>query len=261
MNSPLRRRRLLVVAGHDPSGAGVTADRAAVSGLDIDVEFVTTAHTLQDAGGVRAIGAVDPDQWSQAARAHAESRIDAVKFGLLPGAQHVSAATQLVNELRARFGADLPVVVDPVLAASSGTRFVDEECVEMLRGELFGAHVIAAPNIDEAAELAHLPRRRLVDSCAARAEAAGILLGLGLAAVVIKGGHGNEDPVRDLLVEAGRRGIEIEHARLEGASIRGSGCRFATHLAARLAMGETLESAARHAVGHVAAALAASGAR
>lgn len=261
MKHATERPRLLIVAGHDPSGAGVTADRATITALAVDAVVVITAHTAQDDGGVRSIGAVDPARWLDEARAHAESRIDAVKFGLLPGARHVSAATTLVNELRARFGAELPVVVDPVLAASSGTRFVDAECVETLRGELFGAHVIATPNLDEAAELARLPRQRLIDECAARAEAAGILLGLGLAAVVIKGGHGREDPVLDLLVEAGRRGIEIEHARLEKASIRGSGCRFASHLAARLALAEPLESAVCHAVAHVAAALAASSPR
>lgn len=251
-----QRARLLVVAGHDPSGAGVDADRAACAGLDVDVEVVVTAWTDQSSSGVRSIGAVDATKWHEEALAHAREHIDAVKFGLLPGVEHVEHATRLVRELRERHGANVHAVVDPVLASSSGSRFLDANAVDSLRGDLFGAGVIATPNLDEAAELARLPRQRLIDSRAARAQAADILLGLGLSAVIVKGGHGLEDPVIDLLVVAGRRGIEIAHPRRVGAKVRGSGCRFASHLAARLALGETLESAARQAADHVAARLA-----
>lgn len=251
------RARLLVVAGHDPSGAGVDADRAACVGLDVDVAVVVTARTDQIATGVRSIGAVDPANWLDEALLLARDRIDAVKFGLLPGRDHVEHATRLVGEIRARHGEHVPVVVDPVLAASSGSRFLDALAVDALRGDLFGAGVIATPNLDEAAELAQMPRQRLIDSRAAREQAAEILLGLGLAAVIVKGGHGHEDPVLDLLVVAGQRGIELEHPRRVSAKVRGSGCRFASHLAARLALGDALESAARHAVAHIVATLAA----
>lgn len=251
-----RRPRVLVVAGHDPSGAGVDADRAACSELDVDVAFVVTARTDQSASGVRSIGAVDPSRWLDEALAHAASPIDAIKFGLLPDARHVECATRLVAEVRARYGERVSVVVDPVLAASSGSRFLDSAAVEALRGELFGAGVIATPNLDEAAELARLPRQRLVDSLAARSEAAHILLGLGLAAVVVKGGHGHEDPVIDLVAVEGFPVREIPHPRRVGAKVRGSGCRFASHLAARLALSDPLELAVRRAIAHVEALLA-----
>jgi hydroxymethylpyrimidine/phosphomethylpyrimidine kinase len=247
---------VLVVAGHDPSGAGVDADRAACAELDVAVSTVVTAWTDQGPGGVRALGAVDPARWHDEALALARERVDAVKFGLLPGAAHVEHAAALVAEVRARHGEHVPVVVDPVLASSSGSRFLAADAVDALRGTLFGAGVIATPNLDEAAELARLPRQRLIDSRTARAQAADILLGLGLAAVIVKGGHGREDPALDLLVVAGRRGIELAHARRAGAKVRGSGCRFASHLAARLALGESLENAARLAAEHVVARLA-----
>ncbi|MDZ4774313.1 MAG: bifunctional hydroxymethylpyrimidine kinase/phosphomethylpyrimidine kinase [Planctomycetota bacterium] len=250
-----RRARVLVVAGHDPSGAGVDADRAACSDLDVTVEIVVTARTDQSASSVRSIGAVDPERWFDEALAHANEPIDAIKFGLLPGARHVECATRLVTAVRARFGERLHVVVDPVLAASSGSRFLDATAVEALRGELFGAGVIATPNLDEAAELSSLPRQRLIDALSARAEAAEILLGLGLAAAIVKGGHGREDPVVDLLAVAGEPVLLIAHPRRSGAKVRGSGCRFASHLAARLALGDPLEVAARHAAAHVEALL------
>jgi hydroxymethylpyrimidine/phosphomethylpyrimidine kinase len=251
------RARLLVVAGHDPSGAGIDADRAACAELDVDVVVVVTARPDQSASGVRSVGAIDPELWLDEALSLARGRVDAIKFGLLPGATHVECATRLVDEARGRHGAHLPIVVDPVLSASSGFRFQDDLAVEALRGELFGTGVIATPNLDEAAELARLPRQILSTTRIARAQAAEILLGLGLAAVVVKGGHGLEDPVIDLLATAGRRPIELEHPRLCGAKIRGSGCRFASHLAARLALSSPLEAAAREAATHVARALAA----
>src|SRR5439155_7312944 len=151
--------RVLVIAGHDPSGAGLDADRAALADLQVDARFVTTAHTDQDEHRVRSIGAREPRAWLDEALAAAEDGIDALKFGLLPGAEHVIAAAELVRALRAR--EPLDVVVDPVLGASSGARFLDAAAVEALRGELLVEGVIVTPNLAEAAELARMPLAQL----------------------------------------------------------------------------------------------------
>src|SRR5262249_35830318 len=89
----------------------------------------------------------------------------------------------------------------------------------------------------------------------ARADAARILLGLGASAVVLKGGHGEEDPARDLVADADGSETWLEHARTVGGKIRGSGCRFATRLAARLAQGRSLVESARDAASRVTAAI------
>jgi hydroxymethylpyrimidine/phosphomethylpyrimidine kinase len=91
----------------------------------------------------------------------------------------------------------------------------------------------------------------------ARLDAAEMLIGLGARAVIVKGGHGTEDPVRDLVLERDRPPALVEHARIAGGKIRGSGCRYATRVAARLAQSWTLEDAARDAAAHVSAAIAA----
>jgi hydroxymethylpyrimidine/phosphomethylpyrimidine kinase len=252
----LTHARILVVGGHDPSGAGLDADRAALTGLDVEAHFVATALTDQDARAVHAIGARSPDEWLQEALAHAQVGVHAIKFGLLPGAAHIVAARRLVHAAHAHDPSCF-VVIDPVISSSSGFRFLDEAAVEALRGELCGLGAILTPNLAEAAELAHLSRTKLEHYPAQRIEAARLLLGLGLAAVIIKGGHGQEDPVRDYLALDTGAFAWLEHPRVHSGKIRGSGCRFATHLAAHLALGHPLLEAAQAAALHVAHAIAA----
>jgi hydroxymethylpyrimidine/phosphomethylpyrimidine kinase len=254
------RARLLIVAGHDPSGAGIDADLASLTELAIEPVTVVTARTDQDERGVRSIGARDPDEWLAEARTAVREGIGALKLGLLPGAEHVHAAAELVRELRARDGRT-PIVLDPVIAASSGSRFLDERAVEAVRGELLVLGPIVTPNVPEAAELAALSPEDLQDSLLARLEAARLLLGLGAAAVVLKGGHGSEDPVRDLVIEAGGPFRWLDHSRIAGGKLRGSGCRFATRLAARLALGGGLFESAEEAGSHVAERIRAAGRR
>jgi len=247
------RRRLLVISGRDPSGAGIDADMAAATGIDLEVIGVVTAETDQDSREVRSVAARDPRAWRTDAIEGSRSPVAALKFGLLPGAAHVREARSVVATIRRGARAEVPVVVDPVIRASSGGIFLDEEAVEALRSELVAEGVILTPNLPETAELACLPLRKLEQSFAARLEAARILLALGAAGVVIKGGHGNEDPVRDLVAEPDGAHRWIERARRQGPGIRGSGCRFATRLAAGLALGMTMEEAAEDAGAHVAA--------
>jgi hydroxymethylpyrimidine/phosphomethylpyrimidine kinase len=247
---------LLIVAGHDPSGAGIDADLAAASDLDLEAIPIVTARTDQDGSALRSIGARDPRSWGAEALEAAREGVAAVKFGLLPGAAHIREARDLVREIRRLARAQIPAVVDPVIRASSGGLFLDADAVEALRGELAAEGVVLTPNLAEAAELACLSLQELETSFATRLEAARILLALGAAGIVIKGGHGREDPVRDLVVRADGTHRGLEHPRVFDRGIRGSGCRFATRLAAGLALGRSLEEAALEAGGFVASEIA-----
>jgi hydroxymethylpyrimidine/phosphomethylpyrimidine kinase len=242
--------RLLIVAGHDPSGAGIDADLAALAELDVEARFAVTAWTEQDEGGLRRLGARGAGSWLSEARR--ELPVAALKFGLLPGGEHVRAAADLVHEARSRAsGAGLWAVVDPVLASSSGSRFLDAEGAREYLNSMLPAGVVLTPNLDELAELAGAERGRLGRDLAARAEAAQTLLDLGAAAIVVKGGHGQEDPACDLVLTREGGAEWIEHERVRGGKVRGSGCRFATGLAARLALGAALPEAVREASDHV----------
>ena len=235
---------MLVVAGSDSSaGAGVDADRDALENAGVAGRYVVTAWTLQDAGGVRELGAVAPREWSAQAIEIAAQGVRALRFGLLPG----PAAVEAVREVCESLPADLPVVLDPLLASSSGTRFHALADLPQFLAELLPLGLIWTPNLPELGELTGIALAELLDDPSARERAGAELIVGGARAVVIKGGHGREDPICDLLLEPGRPAQRLERPRLPGAVIRGSGCRFASSLAAHLVLGANLPDAAARA--------------
>jgi hydroxymethylpyrimidine/phosphomethylpyrimidine kinase len=250
--TPAAKPRLLIVAGHDPSGgAGIDADLASTRDLDVEPLAIVTAFTDQDAQSVRAIGARDPKTWLDEALPLAVRGVAAVKFGLLPGESHVRAAAHLARVLRESSHAPVPIIVDPVIASSSGAVFMDELAVCALLGELVPLGIVLTPNLAEAAQLADFALADLVRDPELRREAADKLLARGASAVIVKGGHGVEDPTRDLIAIAGRAAVWHVHSRIRGGKIRGSGCRYATRLAAALALGRSLEEGAHEAGSYV----------
>jgi len=244
--------RVLIVGGRDPSGAGIDADLAALEGLAVEGLAVETARTDQDASSVRSIGARAPGVWKAEALSQARVGIAAIKFGLLPGSEHVLAARDLLRKLREIAGQEIPAVVDPVIRASSGGLFLDARAVEAVLRELTRESVILTPNLAEAAELTGIGFEEIAESFDARRTAAQVLLDAGARAVLVKGGHGSEDPVRDLVATREGRVTWISRPRVRGGSIRGSGCRFASRMAAELALGGSLVAAAEEAGGFVA---------
>lgn len=244
-----------MVAGHDPSGgAGVDADREALAAAGAIACALVATATEQDERRVRSFAARPKRLVARELReALARGAPAALKTGLLVDAGHV----RLVAALARRLGAQgVPVVVDPVLVSSSGTRFVDGPTRAAFVGTLLAAPVVVTPNLPEAAELLGLAPEALVGDMAGDLElrfgAARRMLALGARAVVLKGGHGREDPVRDLVLEADAEPVWCEHPRVAGGTLHGSGCRFASFLAGRLAAGDSLVPAVRAAGRYVA---------
>lgn len=238
--------RILVVAGHDPSGgAGVDADRAAAVRFGVEAECVVTAWTDQDGERVRSIQPRAIPDWLEDARYALASPIGALKSGLLPSADAVRALATLIDE--SAHARAVPVVVDPVLAAAGGESFLDDAGIAALLAELPPRGVILTPNLPEAARLTGLELEHLEVRHEARESAARALLALGCRAVVLKGGHASDSPARDLVLERDGAPVWLEHERVPGARLHGSGCRFASALAAQLALGAGLPRAAEEA--------------
>jgi hydroxymethylpyrimidine kinase/phosphomethylpyrimidine kinase len=239
---------VLVVAGHDPTGgAGVDADREAIAARGLLARTVISARTQQDGRRVHAIGARNADSWLAEARAELERAPHppaALKFGMLPDASAVRAAAQLVQLVRSR-AAQAWVVLDPVLRSSGG----DVLCADAaaLARELLPLGLVWTPNLPEAAELCGLAESELARELGQRVRAARHLCAAGARAVVLKGGHGAEDPLQELLLERGGEPVWLARPRQRGAKLHGSGCRFASALAAELASGASLEPAAARA--------------
>ena len=232
------RPGVLLVAGLDPSGgAGLAADLEALAAVGARGWPVAAALTAQGPGGARAFEPVRP-AWLAAqldallgGRGRRAVRPAAVKTGMLGSA--ANAAVLAARLSRAPL-AGLPLVVDPVLAASSGLPLLRGDPARAL-APLLAAAAVATPNL---AELAALTGRPVAGDEAA-VEAA---RSLPCRAVLVKGGHRRGEPV-DLLVR-GREVLRFPGRRRPGTA-RGTGCRLASALAGLLARGEALPDAVR----------------
>ncbi len=239
MRRGAERPRVLVVAGLDPSGgAGLLADLEATRAAGADAWLVAAALTAQGQGGARGFEPVSPAfvRAQIDALVVGRSRPGAVKTGMLGTAEVVRAlAARLAEPPLSR----TPLVVDPVLAASSRAPLFDPGGASP--GEAYAPLLARAqlvtPNLPELALLTGLDVSN--DDAAIRAARA-----LPAPAVLVKGGHREGAPV-DLLVTA-RRVTRLAGRRRPGAA-RGTGCRLASAIAAYLAAGAPLEEAVRRA--------------
>jgi hydroxymethylpyrimidine/phosphomethylpyrimidine kinase len=238
----------LTIAGSDSgAGAGIQADLKTFAAFGVYGVTVITAITAQNTLGVRSVQEVDVDVIAAQLDAVAEDfPIGSLKTGMLSSAPIIEAVAAGVERHRLRL-----LVVDPVMIAKSGDRLLREDAVDALRRRLLPLAHVVTPNIPEAEVLAgHSIRTRDDRVAAARA-----IIDLGANAVVIKGGHAEDDPVVDLLID--RRGVhEYRGARIVTTSTHGTGCTFSAAIAATLAAGADLASAVAEARDYVTRALA-----
>jgi hydroxymethylpyrimidine/phosphomethylpyrimidine kinase len=254
-------RTALTIAGSDPSGgAGIQADLKTFAAFGVYGASAITAITVQSTKGVEAVAPLSADLvTAQIEAVAADLAIHATKVGMLGTAAIVEAVAAAIAEL------DLPlVVVDPVLVSSSGARLLDADGVQTLCLELFPRARLVTPNIPEAEALSG---RRIASTDDAR-EAARRIHGMGAAAVVVTGGHarwddqgsgavseGSRAHVVDLLFD-GREFHEFRVARVDSRQTHGTGCTFASAVAAGLALGQELPDAVARAQKYVAGAIA-----
>jgi hydroxymethylpyrimidine/phosphomethylpyrimidine kinase len=238
----------LTIAGSDSgAGAGIQADLKSFAANGVYGLSVITAITAQNTVGVRAVQDVDPEVIRAQLDAVGEDfAIGAVKTGMLSSAKIIEVVVAGIRAHR------LPhLVVDPVMVAKSGDRLLREDAVEALRRHLLPLAEVVTPNLPEAQTLAG----SAVGTVSDRIAAARAILALGARTVVIKGGHGDEDPVLDLLVDA--EGVrEFRAPRVRGTNTHGTGCTFSAAIAAGLARGLSVPAAVDEARTYLSAALA-----
>jgi hydroxymethylpyrimidine/phosphomethylpyrimidine kinase len=205
-----------------------------------------TAITAQNTMGIVAVEALSADfVIAQIEAVAGDIELHATKTGMLATAAIVEAVGATIEEL------ELPlVVVDPVMLAKSGDRLLDEDAVEAMRTELLPRALVVTPNIPEAEVLAG----RKIASLADRREAALRIQALGPAAVIITGGHADGPEIVDLLLD-GKQFSEFRMPRIDTANTHGTGCTFASAVAAFLARGCSLHEATERAQAYVAGAI------
>lgn len=240
-------RAALTIAGSDSgAGAGIQADLKTFAALGVYGTSAIAAITAQNTVGVSAVQILPPDLVTAQIEAVAgDIRIHATKVGMLGSAAVVEAVAAAVRSL------DLPkLVVDPVMIAKSGDALLDEAAVQVLRTDLLPQALVVTPNLPEAAVLSG----RGVSSLDDAREAARQIHGFGGCAVVVKGGHGEGDPIVDLLFD-GHQFTELPTPRQFTRNTHGTGCTFASAIAAFLARGLPLHEAVRQAQHYVAGAI------
>ena len=238
----------LTIAGSDSgAGAGIQADLKTFAAFGVYGVTVLTAVTAQNTTGVRAVQEMSTEVIAAQIEAVADDfEIGALKTGMLSSAGIIETVVEAVR--RRRLG---PLVVDPVMVAKSGARLLREDAVEALRTRLLPLADVVTPNLPEAEALTGLR----LGSIAERVAAGRAILDLGARAVVVKGGHGEEDPVLDLLID--RHGVrEFRAPRRHTPHTHGTGCTFSAAIAAGLARGRALDDAVAEARAYLDRALA-----
>jgi len=223
--------RVLIIAGSDSSGgAGIQADLKTVSALGAFGMTAITALTAQNTTGVAGVLEVDPQfVIEQIEACVSDIGCDAVKTGMLSSTAILHA---VVGVLSARKLA--PLVVDPVMIAKSGAPLLKPDAVAMLKTKLLPLATVATPNLHEASALTG----RKVETLAQMKDAARAICDLGPANVVIKGGHLLH--VAADVVYDGREFAEFREERIDTKNTHGTGCIFASAIAASLARGKTV---------------------
>ena len=237
----------LTIAGSDSGGgAGIQADLKTFAAFEVYGASALTAVTAQNTLGVTAIHELPVDVIrAQIDAVATDLGMDAVKTGMLSSA----AIIEVVVERLQHHGVQ-QLVVDPVMVAKGGDRLLREDAVSALISRLLPLALVSTPNAEEAAVLCERP----VETMEQARDAAQAIHGMGCHYVVVKGGHFGEDAV-DVLYD-GSVFTEFPARRIATTSTHGTGCTFASAVAAGLARGSTVESAVSDAKAYVTAAIA-----
>jgi hydroxymethylpyrimidine kinase/phosphomethylpyrimidine kinase len=228
---------VLSIAGSDSGGgAGIQADIKTITGLGAHALTVITALTAQNSLGVSAIHPVPPGFIARQIKAVVEDKPpDSVKVGMV----YTAAAVKAVSRLIAAYHL-APVVVDPVLRASTGAALLEPAAIRVLKEHLLPLATVVTPNLDEAELLTGKRVRTLREM-----ERAAMEIFQWGPRVVIKGGHLKRES-SDVFFD-GKEVAVFPGEKIISASTHGTGCVFSSALATFLALGENLKEAAHSA--------------
>ena len=186
--------RLLIVAGSDSGGgAGIQADIKTASAFGTFAMTAVTAVTAQNTRGVRSVHLVPPAIVAEQIEATlSDIGADAIKIGMLGSAD----ITKAVAGVLAKTARRIPIVLDPVMVATSGAKLADAAAVTALKKYLLPIAALVTPNLPEATALTGMrgTKRKAVEKAGRK------LLAMGVKAALVKGGHATSATVDDVLV-------------------------------------------------------------
>lgn len=225
MKNPARARALTIAGSDSGGGAGIQADLKTFSALGVFGTSALTAITAQNTVGVTAVHEVPTEVISAQIDAVLEDiGADAVKTGMLSSSPIIECVCQAIERHQVQ-----RLVVDPVMIAKSGDSLLREDAVSTLRARLLPLAAVVTPNIPEAEALTEKSITTPEDA----RRAAQQIVDMGAKAVVVKGGH-LEGPATDLFYD-GSTFQEFTSPRIDTKNTHGTGCTFASAIAAGLA--------------------------
>lgn len=241
--------KVLTIAGSDSSGgAGIQADIKTISSLGGYAMSAITAITVQDTNMVSDVFPVPANiVKSQILSVLGDIGVDAIKTGMLMSPDIIEGVAEILEN----HGANIPLVVDPVMMSTSGTMLLKPRSVRTMVSEILPKTTLLTPNLAEASKLTGMDLLKNMDDMRRAADA---LLKLGPQAVLVKGGHLQGDILTDLLVTQNSEKI-FSALRVPGKDNHGTGCTLASGIATGLAQGLTLEEAVTRAHNFVQKAL------
>jgi hydroxymethylpyrimidine/phosphomethylpyrimidine kinase len=239
----------LTIAGSDSSaGAGIQADLKTFSALGVYGVCAATCVVAETPGKVSHIEPVSAETVREQIEVLLKSfPIAALKTGLLCSAEIVSTVARAIVDLAHK----IPLVIDPVMIATSGQQLLSPEAIDVYEKELFPLATLITPNLDEGGKLLgqKIQDRQAMD------EAARALAKKYGASILLKGGHLSGDQALDLLFTDGKL-TELTAPFVRGVTTHGTGCTYSAAITAGLAAGLSLEDSIRRAKDFVTAAIA-----
>ncbi len=231
---------VLTIAGSDSSGgAGIQADLKTISALGCYGASAITALTAQNTKGVTGILSVPADFLEKQLNAvFSDLTVDVVKIGMLHSGEIMRTIKKALQNFEIK-----DVVLDPVMIATSGDKLIEDDTIGVLTQELIPLAFLITPNLDEAMLLLNKKTISKSDMLASARE----LLRFGSHAVLLKGGHLDDDQIIDVLVDKNGKEWIYESKKIESENVHGTGCTLSSAIASYLALGYPLHEAVEYA--------------
>lgn len=232
--------KIITIAGSDPSsGAGIQADIKTAAALGVYCATVITSLTAQNTKKVSAIHNPPIDFLKeQLTSIFNDIEFDAIKIGMLANHQIIEAvAKELQNHQ------NLPIILDPVMVATSGDRLLETNAINSLKAHLIPKSLIITPNIDEAEILSGIK----ITTLTKMKESAKIIQKLGAQNVLIKGGHLKKpaDKIISILLDNSQNFHFITNKRIKTKPLHGTGCTLASAIACNIAKNKDIMNSTR----------------
>lgn len=233
-----REPHVLVVGGSDSSGGGgIARDIETISSIGVRTCLAVTALTVQTHHAVMEIHSMQPGLVAGQMRAGLQAnKVAAIKIGMLATVEIVIAVAGVLRE-----NPQVPAVLDPVLASTSGRALLEAGAIAAMKRDLMPLCRLVTPNLFELALLVGSERAVDEDGVVWQGQE---LLTAGARALLIKGGHASGPQSTDILLRPDHEPVRFDTPRL-AASMRGTGCMLASSIAAHLAKAQSIEYAVR----------------